>query len=77
MIEKTISDMNAIYDKWKDRPAEYEAEIKKFTESVKDLQNINLKAFDIRNPNDYARLVDALEKIKASGDTAHIGYTLR
>ena len=69
MIEKTISDMNAIYDKWKDRPAEYEAEIKKFTESVKDLQNINLKAFDIRNPNDYARLVDALEKIKTAIET--------
>ena len=66
VVQKTIEDMTLLYDKWKDKPAEYEKEIKTFTASVQNLQTINLSSFDIRNPDDIAKLRDALEKITAA-----------
>ncbi len=69
IVEQTIADMNILYEKWKDRPAEYEAKIKEFSSSVQNLRTINLTSFDIRNPDDIARLTESLEKIKTAIDT--------
>ena len=72
VVKQTIADVNVMYEKWKDKPAYYEAEVKKFTESVQNLQTINLASFNIRNPDDIAKLTDALEKIKKAIETGQL-----
>lgn len=76
LVQQTIEDMTLLYEKWKEKPAEYKIKIDEFSDSVKNLRTINLTSFDIRKSEDIAKLKDALEKIntalvmgQALGDT--------
>ncbi len=63
VVQESIVTAQALVEKWKAKPDEMKADVTRFADSVKELQTINVKLYDIRKQEDVAELKSALEKI--------------
>ena len=66
VAQEAIAMAQELVEKWKAKPEEMKAEVMRFADSVKELQTINVKMYDIRKASDVAELKSALEKISAA-----------
>lgn len=66
VVKDSIDYSQALIEKWKAKPEEITVQIDEFAETVKNLQTINVKSFDFRNPEDVQAMKDAYDKISAA-----------